>query len=82
MILRGIASLFVLGLLGLNLTMPSNPMLARGPENLVRNDVASQLRVGRAIPELELIGLDGRTYTREDLLGHRVLITFEHSVDW
>jgi hypothetical protein len=82
MILRGVASLFVLGLLGLNLMLPNDPMSARGNENLVRSDVPSHLAIGQPLPQLELLGLDGRTYTREDLLGQRVLITFERSVDW
>jgi hypothetical protein len=38
--------------------------------------------IGQSLPPLELRGLDGRRYTREDLLGRRVLLTFERSVDW
>lgn len=82
MILRGLASLVVLALLGLNLTLPSNSMFARGKENLVRSDFESSIAIGRSLPSLELLGLDGSRYTQEDLLGHRVLITFERSVDW
>jgi hypothetical protein len=82
MILRGLASLVVIGLFALNMMLPTAAMTARGSENRVRADVETQLAIGRRLPELELFGLDGRRVTREDLLGHRVLITFERSVDW
>ena len=82
MILRGLATLVVLGLLALNMMLPTSTVTARGSENRVRADVPSELAIGRALPELELVGLDGRRYSREDLLGHRVLMTFERSVDW
>ena len=82
MILRGLATLAIGGLLTLNFLLPSMKVVARGPENLVRSDLVSELAIGGALPPLELMDLQGRTYTREDLLGHRVLLTFERSVDW
>ena len=82
MILRSIATVVLLGLFGLNLALPSTSLGRRGTEMRVRQDVVSELVVGKALPPLELVGLDGVTVTREDLLGHRVLITFERSVDW
>ena len=82
MILRAFASLIVVGLLVLNSMLPSSAMSARGTENRVRTDVETQLAIGQSLPELKLFDLDGRSYSREDLLGHRVLITFERSVDW
>jgi hypothetical protein len=85
MILRGLASLLVIGLLGLNWVLPSAEISARGREALVRADidVTSTLGIGRSLPEdLELFTFDGRRIGREDLLGHRVLLTFERSVDW
>ena len=82
MILRALASLLVLGLLGLNFMLPRAAISARGSERLVRSDVAIQLAVGQQLPELELMTFDGRRVTKEDLLGHRLLITFERSVDW
>lgn len=82
MILRGLASLVVVGLLVLNLLMPSAAVTARGPENRVRSDVVTDLAIGQSLPPLELHDLQGRVHTREDLLGHRVLLTFERSVDW
>ena len=82
MILRGLATLFLMALLGLNLVLPISSFSHRGSENKVRTDVASRLLIGQRLPPLELLGSDGKTYTREDLLGHRVLLTFERSVDW
>ena len=82
MILRGLATLVLVALLGLNLAMPASSMGNRGSENKVRNDIASVLLVGQTLPELELIDFNGRSVTRDDLLGHRVLLTFERSVDW
>lgn len=82
MILRALASLVVLGLFALNTMLPTAEMSARGTENRVRSDVETDLVLGRELPPLELFDLAGRKYTREDLLGHRVLLTFERSVDW
>ena len=82
MILRTIATVALLGLFGLNLFLPSTSMGRRGSEMLVRQDVSSELVVGKPLPPLELVGLDGSKVTRDDLLGHRVLLTFERSVDW
>lgn len=82
MILRTLATFALLGLLGLNLMLPSTSIGRRGTEALLREDVSSHLVIGERLPELTLQALDGRVYTREDLLGHRVLLTFERSVDW
>jgi hypothetical protein len=82
MILRGLASLVVLGLFALNAVLPTAAVTARGTEARVRADVETELAIGRTLPMLELFDLDGRRYTRDDLLGHRVLLTFERSVDW
>jgi len=82
MILRGLATLAILALLGLNLAMPTSSMSHRGSENKIRNDITTELLVGQQLPELELVDFDGRLVTRQDLLGHRVLMTFERSVDW
>ena len=82
MILRGLATLVLIALFCLNLALPSTSLGRRGAENEVRADVTSRLLIGQNLPPLELLGLDGRRYSREDLLGHRVLLTFERSVDW
>ncbi|HIF94574.1 MAG: hypothetical protein ABGX04_13765 [Myxococcales bacterium] len=82
MILRSLATLVLMGLLGLNLGLPTSSMTYRGSEDKIRNDVTSELLVGQSLPPLGLIDFDGQSVTREDLLGHRVLMTFERSVDW
>jgi len=82
MILRGLASLVLLALLGLNFLLPSQPLTARGPENRIRHDVATGLAIGNSLPPFVLKGLDGRVHTHEELLGNRVLLTFERSIDW
>ncbi len=82
MILRGLATIALLSLLGLNVMLPWTSLGRRGTEALVRADVESHVVLGQPLPELELVGLDGRLYSRGDLLGHRVLLTFERSVDW
>jgi peroxiredoxin len=82
MILRSLASLVLLALLGFNFLLPSQPLTARGPEQRVRQDVETALAIGGALPAFELRGLDGRIHTREDLTGRRTLLVFERSVDW
>ena len=82
MILRTIASLAVLALLGLNSMLPSTSIGRRGTETVVRSDIESHVALGQTLPDLELLGLDGRVYSQQDLLGRRVLLTFERSVDW
>jgi hypothetical protein len=82
MILRALATIVLLGLFGLNLYLPSSSLGRRGNEMQVRQDVSTELALGRTLPPMELVGLDGREVTGDDLLGHRVLLTFERSVDW
>ncbi|MFP6656240.1 MAG: hypothetical protein VCB25_11490 [Myxococcota bacterium] len=82
MILRGLATLILLALLGLNLMMPTSTLGQRGSENKIRQDITSRLRVGQPLPPLQLKDLAGDSVSREDLLGHRLLLTFERSVDW
>ena len=82
MILRGLASLLILGLLVLNLLLPGVDGLARGPERLIREDVESKLVVGEPLPPFELFDRRGRRHDREALQGHPVLLVFERSLDW
>lgn len=82
MILRGLASLVLAALFALNWVLPTSSLSHRGSENQVRADVESRIEIGQRLPPLELVGLDGRSYNREDLDGHRVLLVFERSVDW
>lgn len=82
MILRGVATVALVGLLSYNALLPKTGLGRRGTEAVARSDVEHGLAIGQRLPELRLFDLDGRAYTREDLLGHRVLLTFERSVDW
>jgi peroxiredoxin len=82
MILRSLASLVLLVLLGVVFLLPSQPITARGPEHRVRQDVETALAIEGTLPEFTLHGLDGRGLTRADLAGRRVLLVFERSLDW
>lgn len=82
MILRTLASLVVLALIGLNFLLPTWPMTERGPENRVRQDVETTLAPGRSLPPFTLQDLEGRPFGPADLAGERVLLTFERSLDW
>ncbi|MFO0691114.1 MAG: redoxin domain-containing protein [Myxococcota bacterium] len=82
MILRTLASLVLLALLAANALLPSQPWAERGPENRVRQDFETSLAIGQTLPDLALRDLEGRPFTREDLAGRRVLLTFERSLDW
>jgi peroxiredoxin len=39
-------------------------------------------RVGEPMPDFALADLDGEIVRLSDLRGHRVLLTFERSLDW
>ncbi len=82
MILRTLASLVPIALLGANFLLPSHPLTIRGPENRVRNDVPTALAVGAELPPFALRTLDGRSLAREDVVGRRTLLVFERSLDW
>jgi hypothetical protein len=82
LILRLLATLAVLGLFALNAVLPTAAWTARGTEEQARVDFDTRLSIGSVLPTLELFDLEGRRHTREDLRGHRVLLTFERSVDW
>jgi len=43
---------------------------------------AAAPKLGEKMPDFSLVDLDGRGIQLSDLLGHRVLLTFERSVDW
>ena len=82
MILRSLATAILVALFALNLVLPTSSLSHRGSENKIRADLTSELVIGQKLPALELVDFDGRVYNREDLQGHRVLLTFERSVDW
>ncbi|MBY0401279.1 peroxiredoxin family protein [Myxococcota bacterium] len=82
MILRTLASVVLLALLGLNALLPTQPLTERGPERRVRHDVEVSVAEGGRLPPFELRDLEGRRLTQADLAGQRVLLTFERSIDW
>lgn len=83
MIGRWLATLAIVALLALDVVLPATPLGRRGDEATVRADVASAvLAPGDRWPEPELTDLEGRPIDWADLRGHRVLVTFERSVDW
>ena len=82
MIGRMLATLGIVALLALDLALPSTDLGRRGT-SAARNDVpAAAPKLGEKMPDFSLVDLDGRGIQLSDLLGHRVLLTFERSVDW
>jgi cytochrome oxidase Cu insertion factor (SCO1/SenC/PrrC family) len=81
--LRWLASLVIVGLLGLTALLPSTSIGRRGAEASLRADVPHAVgRVGERMPDFTLPDLDGTPVRLADLRGHPVLVTFERSVDW
>jgi len=82
--LRWLATLAIVGLLLLDLFLPATGIGRRGAEAAVRNELsASQVTIGEPFPPTRLIDLDdGEPFDVASLRGHRVLLTFERSVDW
>jgi hypothetical protein len=80
---RVLASGIIVGLLALDLALPTTSIGRRGSSDEALRDVAGHSgEVGERLPELRLVNLAGRELRMSDLLGHRVLLTFERSVDW
>jgi len=83
MIGRVLASLVIVGLLALDLVLPRLGIARMGRDPVARADVAGAVpRVGEAMPDFTIPDLDGVPVTLSALRGHRVLLTFERSVDW
>jgi len=81
--LRWIATVAILALLVLDLALPSTPVGRRGSEAAARSEVpSSRVAVGERFPLTRLLDLDGGSFDVASLRGHRVLLTFERSVDW
>jgi len=81
--LRILASVAIVLLLVLDLVLPSTSFGRRGTEARARIDEDAAFHaVGSPLPALALRELDGRRVTLDQFLGHRVLLTFERSVDW
>jgi cytochrome oxidase Cu insertion factor (SCO1/SenC/PrrC family) len=80
---RVLATLGIVALLALDLALPAVPGMQRGREAVARSEVPGAAgRVGERLPDFTLPDLDGVPVTLSDLRGHRVLLTFERSVDW
>jgi len=81
--LRWAATFGILLLLVLDLLLPRTGIGRRGAEARVRFDVPTAVGApGTTLPSLRLRDLDGTPVSLADFRGHRVLLTFERSVDW
>ncbi len=81
--MRWLASIAILGLIGLAVGMPQTSIGRRGTETAVRSHVGDRAgRVGEPLSDFALPDLAGEIVRLSDLRGHRVLLTFERSVDW
>jgi cytochrome oxidase Cu insertion factor (SCO1/SenC/PrrC family) len=82
-LLRWLATAVIALLFALDLGLPYTPLGRRGPEALVRSDVAiTGVSVGAPAPDLELRTLEGQPLSLAEFRGHPLLVTFERSVDW
>lgn len=83
MLLRWIATIFIAALLLLDLFIPGTSLGRRGTESATRREAQqSMVQLGHSLPDLALLDLEGEPIDLRALRGHRVLITFERSVDW
>jgi hypothetical protein len=81
--MRWLATLGIVGLLGLAVFGPETGLGRRGSEEKVRSHVGDRAgRLGEPLADFALADLAGETVRLSDLRGHRVLLTFERSVDW
>ena len=81
--IRWAASVAILALMALTVFLPQTSIGRRGTETTVRSHVGDRAgRIGEPMPDFALADLDGDVIRLSDLRGHRVLITFERSVDW
>jgi len=82
-ILRWAATLVIGALLVLAAWLPDTSIGRRSSDPELRSDVPGAVgEVGGHLPDFTLPDLDGNPVTLSDLRGHRVLLTFERSVDW
>lgn len=81
--LRWLATIVILGLLGLAFLLPDTSLGRRGTQAGTRTEAPQSAELlGQPFPELALLDLDGEPVSWESLRGHRVLVTLERSVDW
>ena len=82
-VLRWVATVALALLFVLNLLLPSTDIGRRGNEAQVRAEAPGVERwLGQPLPDVALPDLNGNPVRLADLRGHRVLLTFERSVDW
>jgi hypothetical protein len=81
--MRGIATAFIVLLFALNAYMPHSALGRRGHEREVRAHVAAAVQlVGQPLPALAFEDAAGRVVRLGDLIDRPVLLIFERSVDW
>ncbi len=81
--LRWLATLAIGGLLLLAFALPTTSLGRRGTDTALRADIDTFVgREGETLPDFTLPDLEGNPVRLSDLRGHRVLLTFERSVDW
>ncbi len=80
---RVLAALGIALLFGLNLALPYTSLGRRGTDPQLRFDIpGARGELGRALPALTLLDLQGTPVRLSDFRGQRVLLTFERSIDW
>ena len=83
MVLRWIATAVIGLFFVLNAMLPSTDIGRRGNEAAARAEVSGVAeQVGRPLADFTLQDIEGEPVRLADLRGHRVLLTFERSVDW
>ncbi len=81
--LRWIATAIIVLLFVLNLALPSTSIGRRGSDTQARSDIPLAAgEIGKPIPSFRLTSISGEAIDSSQLLGHRVLLIFERSVDW
>jgi hypothetical protein len=81
--LRWLATAGIVLLLALDLALPWTGVGRRGHSSEVRADApAAVARTGEPFPDVALADLSGAPLRPSDFRGHRVLLTFERSLDW
>lgn len=81
--LRWIATGIIVILFVLDLALPSTSLGRRGTEDQVRSDVIGvDKQIDMELPLLKMLTLSGHLVSTDELIGHRVLLIFERSVDW
>ncbi len=80
---RWLATAGIVAFLVLDLILPWTGVGRRGHSAEVRADApAAKLRRGDPFPDVALADLSGAPVRIADFRGHRVLLTFERSLDW